>query len=289
MGVPLFIAVTGFLNSQDKPTWSYYRKSLKVIVPYFLISILYLVFRRYILDEEITLLTGADMILHFNAIQYAWYVEMWIGLYFLAPFLNLMYRGIETEKTSFALILTLYVMTYVTMTLNREGFQILPNYWTSISPLTCYFIGCHIRKFGVNIAKRKLVLFLFFAILVEPVSNLFFFKGQPYRFVIGVYLFIVPAMAAFFALFYNWETSKEWLRKMMKSVSTLTLEMYLYCAMCDMVLYPFFMKFYTTQSQFGLYFFAIIPLELLASFCLAWVTDRIIKLFRIERLWNRRQ
>lgn len=286
VGVPLFIAVTGYLSLQTKPTWNYYRKSLRVLIPYILISVIYLLIRKYCFNASFSILDGIGMILGFKAISYAWYIEMWIGLYFLAPFLNLLFDNIKTAKTSLILIATLYVMTYLTATVNREGFHFLPDYWVSISPLASYFIGCHIRKFGVNTSKNNLLLFILFAIIAEPVINLFFFKGQPYRFILGIYLLIVPAMAAVFALLHRWTTNKIWIQKALALVSDHTLEMYLYCALCDMILYPFFMKWFVSQSQFGIYFLVIIPLELVMAFCMSFITKKLLVITRINRIWK---
>ena len=288
IGVPLFIAITGFLSRQTRPTLSYYRKSLRVIVPYIVISIVYILFRTIRNHEAITFLDGLLMILGFTAIPYAWYVEMWIGLYLLAPFLNILADGISSRRDSIILIATLYVMSYLAATLNREGYHLLPGYWVNISPLACYFFGAHLRRFGCGVPRKRLVLFILFAIMVEPTVNLLFFRGQVYRFVLGIYLFIVPAMAALFALLYQWETEKKWLGKALALVSGLTREMYLWCALFDMILYPFFMQWFTSQEQFGLFFFAIIPIELAGTFCLAWITKKLLQVTRIDRLWKGR-
>lgn len=285
IGVPLFIAVTGYLNRQTIPTFNYYKNSLKVLVPYVLISVLYLFFRHHLLHEEISFRHGIGTILRFNAIPYAWYIEMWIGLYLLAPFLNLLAEVINKRSHSIVLIVTLYFMGYLPITLNRDGFYIIPGFWAAIAPLTCYFTGVHIRKYGFNVPKRYLILFISFAFTIEPIVNILFFHGQPYRFIFGQYLFIVPAMAAIFSLLYRWNTPKKHVIKMMKLVSNHTLEMYLYCAMCDMLLYPFFMRWYNTQSQFGLLFFIIIPLELFMTFLGAWFTKSIIHILHIDRIW----
>lgn len=285
IGVPLFIAITGYLNKQTIPTFNYYKNSLKVLVPYILISVLYLFFRNYYLNEEISFRHGIGMILRFNAIPYAWYIEMWIGLYLLAPFLNIITEAINKRGHSLVLITTLYFMGYLPITLNRDGFYLLPAYWAAIAPLTCYFIGSHIRKYGSNVSKRNLIIFISFSFTIEPIVNILFFHGQPYRFIFGQYLFIIPAMAAVFSLLYQRNIKKKHFFTIMKFVSNQTLEMYLYCALCDMLLYPFFMRWYNTQSQFGLFFFIIIPLELIIIFLLAWVTRFTIHVLRIDSIW----
>lgn len=286
IGVPLFIAITGYLSQQTEPTWNYYRKILRVLVPYIIISLVYIYIRINCFDEAIGFVDGVNMILGFNAITYAWYIEMWIGLYLLAPFLNILFSNIKTATTSYILIATLFGMTYMTATVNREGFHFLPDYWVKISPLTAYFIGCHIRKFGISISRNYLLLFILVAILAEPIMNLLLFQGQPYRFIFGTYLLIVPVMAAVFALLYRWKTDNGFLNKALTLISDNTLEMYLYCALCDMVLYPLFMKWYISQNQFGLFFFIIIPLELIATFCMSWITHLLLKISRIDRLWK---
>lgn len=286
IGVPLFIAITGYLSKQTEPTWAYYKKGLKVLVPYILISVIYIFFRKLHQHEKISFLQCVEMILGFNAISYAWYIEMWIGLYLLAPFLNILYNKISTHKTSIILVSTLYAMTYLPLTLNREGFHFLPDYWVCISPLTCYYIGSHIRKFGCNSNLRNLYIIIFIAILTEPIINLLFFKGQPYRYILGIYLLIVPEMTAVFILLHKWETRRTWLQKLLALISNHTLEMYLYCAMCDMILYPYFMRWFENQSQFGLFFLIIIPLELIATFCLAWLTSTFLRITRIDYLWK---
>lgn len=285
IGVPLFIAITGYLNKQTIPTFNYYKNSLKVLVPYILISILYLFYRNYFLNEGISFRHGIGMILRFNAIPYAWYIEMWIGLYLLAPFLNILAEAISKRSLSLVLITTIYFMGYLPITLNRDGFYLLPAYWAAIAPLTCYFIGVHIRKYGSNVSKTNLIIFISFAITIEPIVNMIFFHGLPYRFIFGQYLFIIPAMAAIFSLLYQWNTKRRYILAIMKFVSNQTLEMYLYCAMCDMLLYPFFMQWYYTQSQFFLFFFIIIPFELLITILLAWLTRLIIHVLHFDRIW----
>ena len=285
IGVPLFISITGYLNKQNAPTWNYYKHILKVLVPYVLISIIYLFFRKYFLNEEISFRHGIGMILRFNAIPYAWYIEMWIGLYLLAPFLNKIVENINNRNHSLILIATLFFMGYLPITTNRDGFYLVPGYWAAIAPLACFFIGSHIRKYGCGISRRKLILFITFAITIEPIVNLLFFHGERYHFVFGQYLFIIPAMAAFFSLLYRWNTDNKRINTMMRFVSNHTLEMYLYCAICDMILYPFFLQWYNTQSQFGLFFFIIVPLELIITFLLAWLTRLIIHVSHIDRIW----
>lgn len=86
--VPLFLLTTGYLNTEKEPTKKYYKKILPIIGIYFFYSIVSLVFRNAYMQETISIIDGIRLIFTFQAISYAWYINMFIGLYLLIPFLN---------------------------------------------------------------------------------------------------------------------------------------------------------------------------------------------------------
>lgn len=54
-GVPLFIMLTGYLNTNKVSEKKYYRGIWKVLIAYVFFSILTLVFRKYYLHEDLSL------------------------------------------------------------------------------------------------------------------------------------------------------------------------------------------------------------------------------------------
>lgn len=82
IGVPLFLLMTGYLNYK-KVTFDkkYLKGILKVIYSYLFFSALTYLFRTYYLHENIGFIGGIKKTLDFSLISYAWYIEMWIGLY----------------------------------------------------------------------------------------------------------------------------------------------------------------------------------------------------------------
>lgn len=153
-GVPLFIMMTGYLNANkvscDK---KYYKGMLRVIVSYILFSVVTVLFRKYYLEEEYTLRKAIDNILRFSAIPYGWYIEMWIGLYLLTPFLNILYKAIPTKRQKQILLVTLFTLTALPDLFNRYGFHIVPGFWQKMFPLTFFFIGSYIREYQLRINK----------------------------------------------------------------------------------------------------------------------------------------
>lgn len=96
-GVPLFIMMTGFLNAHKvECNWKYYRGGIRVIITYLFFSVVTILFRKFWLEEDLSWIKWGLKILDFSAIPYGWYIEMWIGLYLLTPFLNL--RAIPTKR-----------------------------------------------------------------------------------------------------------------------------------------------------------------------------------------------
>lgn len=85
-GVPLFIMMTGYLNANKTVGRKYYRGIGRVLIAYLFFSLLTLCFKRFYLVEDISLRSMIEQILNFSAIPYAWYIEMWIGLFLLTPF-----------------------------------------------------------------------------------------------------------------------------------------------------------------------------------------------------------
>ena len=158
-GVPLFIMLTGYLNA-NKVSCNrlYYKGMLRVVISYLFFSIITILFRKYNLHEDLSWFNWLRKILDFSAIPYGWYIEMWIGLYIMTPFLNILYKAIPTKMQKKILILSFFILTAFPCFFNRYGLYIVPGYWQCVFPLTFYFIGTYIREYQCcvnNIFKNK--------------------------------------------------------------------------------------------------------------------------------------
>lgn len=110
IGVPLFILLTGYLNTNKSINKKYYKGGIRVIISYLLFSLITIIFRKYYLHESLSWIQWGLKVLDFSAIPYGWYIEMWIGLFLLTPFLNLLYKAIPDQKQKLILIGTLYII-----------------------------------------------------------------------------------------------------------------------------------------------------------------------------------
>ncbi len=154
--VPLFLMLTGFLCVGRRWSRGYYRKLLPVLLIYLLACAVCLLVRIFWAGEAISLLGIARRVLDFSAAPYGWYVEMYMGLFLIMPFLNAGWHALE-DKGKKALLLSLVVMTALPTLINLVE-QIVPAWWTGIYPVTYYFVGAWLREHPIRAKRRWLFL-----------------------------------------------------------------------------------------------------------------------------------
>ena len=157
IGVPLFLMLTGYLQGKKEANTRYYKGALRVLGSYAVFCLVTILFRIYYLGEQGSALQWGHKVLDFSAIPYGWYIEMWIGLFLLVPFLNILWRHIPTQRLKLVLLGTLYVMTALPDMTNRYGMHLTPGFWADCYPLFFFFAGAYIREYGVTIRKSYLL------------------------------------------------------------------------------------------------------------------------------------
>lgn len=274
VGVPLFIMLTGYLNSIKTPTRKYYKGMLRVLVAYLVFSIITILFRKYYIGEDLTWLQWTMKILDYSAIPYAWYIEMWIGLALLTPFLNYMYKAIPSKNQKLLLLASLFVMTSLPDLFNRYGMYLVPAYFAKAAyPLLFYFAGTFIREYHPRIKHWQGWALVMSMSMVTPLFNIAVFRGNSDLVQIaggpgGVFHSWIAL--AIFLMLYKKDISNPPLKRWITHCSLVSLEMYLCCYMFDMLYYPWFKeRFFETQSQFFPWFFVIVPLIFMSSYIVA--------------------
>ena len=285
-GVPLFLMLTGYLNANKTADRKYFRGIWRVLAAYVFFSVVTLVFRKYCLHENLSLLRGLHQITKFSAIPYAWYIEMWIGLFLFTPFLNVLYKNLENRRQKLLLIGVLFAMTSVPECFNRYGLHLVPGYWQFCFPVMFFFIGSYIREYQPAINPGYLVAAILGCSLVTPVFNALFVHDHTIIQITGGShgIFGTIIAVAFFLLVYKADFRSEAVKRVLARVSMLSLDMYLCCYIFDAFYYPIFKeRFFVSQSQFGIWFFVLVPLVFVSSFVLAQVKDWLFKLTRLEK------
>lgn len=290
IGVPLFIMMTGYLNTNKTVVDKKYIKGItRVLIAYLFFSILILLFKKYYLMEDISLRNAVGGILGYNAIPYAWYIEMWIGLYLFTPFLNLLYKAIPTQRQKLIGIGILFAMTALPDLFNRYGFHLVPGFWVSCFPLTFFFLGSYIKEYQPKIKPLYGWGIIIVCCLINPIFNVLFVHNHSLIQIAGGVsgVFGTLIAVAFFLLIYQKDIKVSLARKIFTKVSLLSLDVYLCCYIFDAIYYPYFKEHYfMNQSQFGIFFFIIVPLVFLSSLALAQMKEWLFKIARIDYLWK---
>lgn len=291
--VPLFMLLTGYLSAEKRVSVTHYRGLGKTLGEYVLSAVGCIAFRRFYLGESISLKFGVLSVLDFSASSYGWYVEMYIGLFLLAPFLNLIYKGLKNQKEKKYLILIVFFLSSGASVLNgfdltTAGFwtnpavaqydtKLVPAWWAFLYPVLYYFLGCYIRECSVRISIKKALPLIFLAVVFFGSYNYYRSYGTTYR--SGIWQDWNSLQAVFLSvlvfvllLSLNLERVPGCIASGVRKISELSFAAYLLSACSDQFLYP-----YLNHAVYGMtdrlnYF----PLVVGGSFVLSLLGAQII-------------
>lgn len=157
--VPLFLLLSGYLMNQKTISKKYYFALSKVIIPY-CFSILCIGIYRIIIGDAYTF---ASLILDIISFEYySWYIEMYIGLYLIIPFLNIIYNNMKSKEQKRLLLMICILLTITPTFFNAFDKVIFPNWWQTCFPVAYYFLGTYIAEYKdkicINIKLNALLI-----------------------------------------------------------------------------------------------------------------------------------
>lgn len=237
--VPLFLVLTGYTCIHREWSKGYYRKLYPILLTYLGASGVCLVFRVAVLKEALAPLGMVRRVLDFSAAPYAWYIEMYIGLFLLSPFLNAAWRALD-DRAKRALLLTLVALTALPGMVNQWA-QVLPQWWTAIYPLTYYALGAWLRERPWKAKGWQLLLGWLALAALTGVKGYLTAQGGPYNWMAednwGSWSLTLQAALLFSALV-KVKTFPKPLKWLVERVAALSLGMYLVSYVADRLVYP---------------------------------------------------
>lgn len=149
--VPLFMITTGYLMTNKTLSAKYYTGLIRILVFYLICSTASMFFRRSA-GAEFTLWTALRGYLQFNMCDYAWYVEQYITVFCMIPFLNLAYHGLKSKGQKLVLTGTACVLFMAAPSLYlgfdpNDQIKLLPLYALRAYPIAYYYIGSFLREY----------------------------------------------------------------------------------------------------------------------------------------------
>ena len=243
--VPLFLLLTGYLNSKKEISKKYYRGIIPILVSYICISVIEIVAMTQYGKREINLLKSIVQILNFTANDYAWYFEMYIGLYLLIPFLNILYDSLKTQKEKYVLVGTLAFLTLIPKIckgfhIGEVWLDVTPDYWQIIYPVTYFYIGKMIRELSPHLSWGKRLGFLLGALAIPCIFCYIFSTETEYAwYVFNGFESLTNALiaVAIFLMFYDIKKTVPVIKTVITEISVCSFEMYLFSSCWDKYLY----------------------------------------------------
>lgn len=318
--VPLFMILTGYLMSKKELSKGYYKGIRKTLIVYVLATIACMVVKTFTIGGiEGTEFTLKDFILgtlNYSGATYSWYIEMYIGLFLIAPFLNVAYNGLKTQKKKQLLVFTIFALAVLPSLLNNFNFntlewwleprytdettKILPSFWSGLYPIAYYFAGAYFREYGMKIKTVTLLLTFGLAWFLFTALNYTMFIGRNFRY--GPFLnwncfqaYVLSCML--FVLLTRIKANKapEAVRWILWKIADLALGAYLLSFIFDQYAYREWFKSVfdlPMDERIKMFFIIVIPIficSLIASFIINTIADIIITLYEKIRDFVKKQ
>lgn len=146
--IGLFLMLTGYLKSTKTDFRSCYRCLLPLLLAYLLASAVSIPVQHFFLHSPKSLLDWIKRLVQFTAVHYGWYVEMYLGLVLLIPFINLLLRQLNDR----GLLVLSAVLLLLTAMPGALPWNIFPDYWRSLFSITYYVLGAAIHRHQPKLA-----------------------------------------------------------------------------------------------------------------------------------------
>ncbi len=154
--VPLFVLLSGYLLSQREANSKHYLSIIRILVSYFLIAAAENIIERLLAYSDASIAAQTIHIFDFSY-GYSWYVEMYIGLFLLMPFLNLMFRSLPQRK-QLLLIGTISFLSFLpafseSFIIDDICLKVFPDFFENLYVIGLYLVGAYIALYKPKSSK----------------------------------------------------------------------------------------------------------------------------------------
>lgn len=283
--IPLFLMVSGYVSRSVDVSWNYFKKLLPVLVIYVCFSVAAVAYRWTYLHEAKGIKEWVIDTLTFKADPYSWYVNMYIGLFLMSPFLNILFNNLKGKKERQILVAVFLFISAVPDFLNGRYISLIqfPSYWADFYPVGFYFVGSYIREYKPKLRKGYAAILFLGILAFETFFECYTARGAVYRAYMGTFASLIRlALAAvIFLVLYQSTIKNKGISYIVNKISTLSLDIYLASYVTDKIVYANVYK-YRDFSQNKI--IALIVPIVLASFTMAFIAAIIrYNLIRVRR------
>ena len=300
--VPLFMILTGYLMSHKTLSRKYYSGISKTLIIFVLATLACMIFKTIHDNEHFTLKSFVLGTLDFTGANYSWYIEMYIGLFLLIPFLNLAYNKLKNKRHKQVLVLTLVFLTIIPTVFNIFNFdnpawwsapktsdtfaKLIPSWWMGIYPITYYFTGCYIREYGIKLKTRSTLVLFLLAILIFGTFNYYrsygtTFKSGTYVYWYGFEPYVLSVLLFVMLSRIKTENMNEKVKFVLWKVSDLALGIYLISYIFDMLVYPVLNAKINPMTDRLPFYFVAVPIVFVCSMLASAIMNVVAKYIQL--------
>ena len=273
--VPLFIMLTGYLMSKKTLNKEYYRGIIRTLLIFALVETCCIIY-----DLNVFVSTFKELFFAIGSNHYSWYIDMYVGLFLIIPFLNLAYNGLQTKKQKQVLVLTFFVICLLFA--NISGiFKQSQGYWKVAYPLAYYFVGCYIREFP---PKQKAYRYILIGIsstiilvgLLYLMNRNRVIKGSALTDYNSIFI-CITSISIFSAILQtqNALNKRALAKTILPKISRLTLGAYLISYITDDIVYETLYAYVPNETTQFYYLPLTVAVSIIASLCLSYFINLI--------------
>ena len=282
MSIGLFILITGYLMHKKEFSKKHYTNIKRIIIPYLIISLITFLVKlwlsKYGIFEIKQLKDHLYEFIDFRLNEYAWYVDMYLGLFLLIPFINKMLSNKlqDTVLVIIMLFLTVLPSTLVSPTL-------ILSQWTHLWIITYYLLGAYIAKYDFKISIKLLIFLYIMFFSIFAITNLYYTQGQIWhvpgnRDSYGGYQCTITSILFFLIILkIDFNNLSDKVKMFISNIAKLSLGIFLSSYLFDKIFYHFLNMYITNTTAKLEWFIIIVPLVFVLSILLAKFVDMIYK------------
>lgn len=244
--VPLFIMVSGYLSRHFAWDRKLPVRFLNVWITYLLCGAVCMAFQTVVLHKaaQASMLESVfDRLIHFDAAPYGWYVEMYLGLLLLMPFLNVIVQHTMRSQLR-SCVIALGLLTLLPYAVPDYAFF---DHWVDLYPVFYYMLGAYIGEYRVMLDTRRKrmasVIALAALAVVWGIFNFSDYRGRNFLWEArngynGIVIAISTCLIFLLVHSVPVERMPGLVRRLIRRISGLTLPAFLLSYCFDQIVYP---------------------------------------------------
>ena len=290
--VPLFMVLSGYLMNKKEPSKKYFIGIKKIIIQYILCSLACFIFNTYYYHVNFSFYNMFFGIFNYTDAPYSWYVEMYLGLYIIIPFLNVLYNNLKTIKDKQIMLLSFILVSILPtvacmfnfkslniVSASVQSEKLLPTYWVGLYPITYYFVGCYLNEYKIKIPRFKNLLYILLSTLVFGIVSIFvnyknYFSWNLYQNYNSLFVFTTTILVFIFISNINISKKKH---KLLKHASDSVFCAYLLSYIFDTLIYTNMLKNINNWPGKFKYIVVTAPLVFICSLVSSMILMYVIK------------